>query len=161
MKARSLLTTAAALLLGGCDLAPNYEPPTVALSSRFKEAPGPSDGALDATGLWWRSFNDRTLNDLEDQVDAANPDLAAALAAYDQAHAFAAAAESGLYPQVDFAGALSYNRQSNNRPLRSKGQPDFYGANQIDAQVVSYEIDFWGRVRDLVKAAKADAEASA
>ncbi len=161
MKARSLLASAAALLVGGCDLAPDYQPPAVALSAHYKERPAPSDGVLDATGLWWRSFNDRKLDDLEAQVDAANPDLAAAVAAYDQAHAFAAAAESGLYPQVDFAGELSYNRQSDNRPLRSKGQPDFYGSNQIDAQVVSYEVDFWGRVRDLIKAAKADAEASA
>jgi len=161
MKVGSLLAASAALLVGGCDLAPNYEPPAVALSAHFKEAPEPSDGVLDSTGLWWRSFNDRTLDNLEDRVDAANPDLAAAVAAYDLAHAFAAVAESGLYPQVNFAGLLTYNRQSDNRPLRSKGQPDFYGSNQIDAQVASYEVDFWGRVRNLVKAAKADAQASA
>ena len=161
MKARSLLAASAALLLGGCDLAPNYTPPTLALSARFKEAPAASDGVLDATGFWWRSFNDRTLDDLQDQVDAANPNLAAALAANDQARAFAAAALAGLYPEVDAGSSLSYNKQSNNRPLRSKDQPTYYGANQLGAQVASYEVDIWGRVRDLIKAANADAEASA
>jgi NodT family efflux transporter outer membrane factor (OMF) lipoprotein len=161
MKARWLLATCAALLVAGCDLAPNYEPPTVALSSQFKEAPAPGETALEATGLWWRSFNDQTLDDLEAQVEAANPDLAAALAANDQARAFAAAAQSGLYPEVDALGTVTTNKQSANRPLRSKNQPTYYGANQIDAQVTSYEIDFWGRVRDLIKAANADAAASA
>lgn len=161
MKARSLVATCAALFLGGCDLAPNYEPPTVALTARFKEAPAASEAPLDASGLWWRSFSDRKLDDLEAQVDAANPDLAAALAANDRARAFAAAAQAGLYPEVDAGSSLSYNKQSNNRPLRSKNQPTYYGANQLGAEVASYEVDFWGRVRDLVKAANADAQASA
>ena len=127
-----------------------------------RKRPPPSDGVLDATGLWWRSFNDRTLDDLEAQVDAANPDLAAALAAYDQARAFAAAAQAGLYPEVDSPGRASPTT-SNPTTARfvRRDQPTYYGANQLDAQVVSYEVDFWGRVRDLIKAANADAEASA
>jgi NodT family efflux transporter outer membrane factor (OMF) lipoprotein len=161
MKAQALLAASAALLIGGCDLAPIYAPPTVALSARYKEAPAPGDAALAPSGQWWRSFKDRTLDDFEDQVEAANPDLAAALAANDRARAYAAAAQAGLYPEIDGAGAFSYNKQSNNRPLRSANQPTYFGANQIGVQVASYEIDFWGRVRGLVKAANAEAQASA
>ncbi len=158
MKLRCLLAASAALLIGGCDLAPDYKPSSLALSAQFKDEQGPGGSGL--SGLWWRSFHDRTLDDLEDQIEVANPDLAAALAANDRAQAFAAAAESGLYPELDAGGSLSYNRQSNNRPLRSPNQPTYYGANQIQAQVASYEVDFWGRVRDLIKEAKADAQAS-
>lgn len=161
MKAQALLAASTALLIGGCDLAPIYAPPTVALSASYKEAPAPGDVALDPSGQWWRSFKDRALDDLETQIEAANPDLAAALAANDRARAYAAAAQAGLYPEIDAAGAFSYNKQSNNRPLRSASQPTYYGANQIGVQVASYEVDFWGRVRDLVKAANAQAEASA
>jgi NodT family efflux transporter outer membrane factor (OMF) lipoprotein len=161
MKARCLLAASAALLIGGCDLAPKFQVPAVALSARYKEAPGPGDAALDPNGQWWRTFRDRKLDGLEAEVDVANPDLAAALAANDRARAYASAAEAGLYPEVDAAGELSYNKQSNNRPLRSANQPTYYGANQIGAQVASYEVDFWGRVRDLVKAANAQALASA
>ncbi len=161
MKAQSLLAASAALLIGGCDLAPNYAPPTIALASRFKEAPAPGDRELDSSGLWWRNFNDRQLNELEAEVDVANPDLAAALAAYDRARAFAAAAQAGLYPEIDAASSLSYNRQSNNRPLRSANQPTYYGNNQLYGQVASYEVDFWGRVRDLIKQANAGAQAVA
>ena len=161
MKMTAVLAASAALLIGGCDFAPKYQTPAVALSARYKEAPAPGDVALDPGGQWWRSFRDRTLDDLEAEVEIANPDLAAALAANDRARAYAAEAESGLYPEIDAGGSLSYNRQSNNRPLRSANQPTYYGANQIGAQVASYEADFWGRVRDLVKAANAEAQASA
>ncbi|MBU6463264.1 MAG: TolC family protein [Bradyrhizobium sp.] len=77
------------------------------------------------------------------------------------AYAYAAATQAGLYPEVDAGGRLSYNKQSNNRRLRSGSHSTYYGDNQIAAQVASYEIDFWERVRDLVKAANAVALASA
>ena len=62
---------------------------------------------LPANGMWWLSFNDRTLDDLQSQVDAANPDLAAAVAANDEAVARANAALSGAYPQINGVPSLS------------------------------------------------------
>ena len=110
--------------------------------------------------MWWLTFNDRTLNDLQAQVDAANPDLAAAVAANDEAVARANAALSASYPQVDANPHFLANKQSANRPLRSAGQPTYFGDNLLGAQV-AYEVDIWGRVRDLVHSANATAEASA
>ena len=148
-----------ALALGGCNFAPRYAAPAMSLPAKFKDAPA---GGVDLSENepWWLSFKDRTLDDLEAQVDVANPDLAAAVAANDVATARAAQAAAGLLPQIDATGQITANRQSANRPLRSKGQPDYYGNNILGGQV-SYEIDIWGRVRDLVKAADLTAEASA
>ena len=67
---------------------------------------------------------------------------------------------SGLFPQVDAIGHVTANKQSNNRPLRSANQPTYYGDNLIGAQA-SYEVDIWGRVRDIAASANATAEASA
>jgi NodT family efflux transporter outer membrane factor (OMF) lipoprotein len=130
--------------------------PSPALPSQFSDAG--AGGSAPGT-MWWRSFRDATLDRLEADVDAANPDLAAALASYQAARANAEAATSGLFPEVDFNGGLSYNKQSANRPLRSKSQPTYYGANQVEAGVAAYEVDVWGRVSDLVKAADANAQA--
>ncbi len=158
MRLRIGLAAAAALSLAGCDFAPKYAPPATELPSQFKDATG-AGGALPANGDWWTAFRDRTLDNLEAQVDAANPDIAAAVAAYDRSRALFAAAVAGSLPEVDAAGVISSNKQSANRPLRSANQPTYFGANQIDAQV-SYEVDVWGRVRDLVKAASANSQAA-
>jgi NodT family efflux transporter outer membrane factor (OMF) lipoprotein len=160
MRLRVWLGLSTTLALAGCDLAPNYQPPVVSLPSQFTDASGASGGVLEPSGDWWRNLHDRELDRLEDQVDAANPDLAAALADYESSMARADAALSGLYPEVDAASSLSTNKQSDDRPLRSKDQPTYYGNNQLYGGVVSYEVDIWGRVGDIVKATNADAEAS-
>ena len=159
MKWRPWLAAPIALALGGCDFAPRYAPPSVATPSKFKDETA-GGGTLPASGEWWLSFHDRTLDELQAQVDAANPDLAAAVAANDAAVARANAALSAAYPQVDAVPHFLANKQSANRPLRSANQPTYYGDNLIGAQT-SYEIDIWGRVRDLVDSANANAEASA
>ena len=80
MKSRIWLSASIALALGGCDFAPRYAPPSVSLPQKFKDEPA-GGVELPGTETWWRSFNDRTFDDLQAQVDAANPDLAAAVAA--------------------------------------------------------------------------------
>ena len=159
MKLPLWLIASTAMALGGCDLAPRYAPPSMSLPAKFKDAPA-GGAELPPDEAWWRSFKDRTLDDLEAQVDAANPTLAAAIAANDAAAQRALQAAAGLLPQIDATGQVTANRQSNNRPTRGANQPDFYGNNILGGQV-SYEIDIWGRVRALVKAANLTAEASA
>ena len=159
MKSRAWLAAPIAFALGGCDFAPRYAPPSVSLPSEFKDETA-GGGALPASGMWWLSFDDRTLDDLQSQVDAANPDLAAAVAANDAAVARARATLSGAYPQIDAVPPFLANKQSFNRPLRSASQPIYYGDNALAVQT-AYEIDIWGRVRDLVHSANATAEASA
>ncbi|WP_170153397.1 efflux transporter outer membrane subunit [Roseiarcus fermentans] len=149
---------AIALALGGCAFAPRYALPTPSLSAKFKDATA-EGAALPADEDWWRSFNDATLDNLQAQVDAANPDLAAAIASNAAQQARAEAALSGLLPNVDAVGHVTANRQSNNRPLRSANQPTYYGDNLIGAKA-SYEVDIWGRVRDIASSANATAEAA-
>lgn len=154
---------AVAVTLAGCSLAPAYKVPVVEVPESYKEA-GPWQPAAPADqrdrGDWWRDYGDATLDDLETRVDAANPDLAAAVARYAQARAYSAETRAGLFPQVDAAAEATHNRQSDNRPLRSASQPDQYKDNLIGAQL-SYELDLWGRVRNLVAAGEATAQASA
>ncbi|MDE2578097.1 MAG: efflux transporter outer membrane subunit [Hyphomicrobiales bacterium] len=158
MKKPVFLAVAVSLTLGGCDLAPAYSPPALETPAHFKNASGLVHGQLGKN--WWRAFRDAQLDRLEDDVDAANPDLAAALAAYDSARAFVGVAESGLFPQFEFQGAFSANKQSAHRPLRSSSQPNHYGANQMMG-AVSYEIDLWGRVRNRIASAQATSQADA
>ena len=162
-RARLLALAGGTWCLAACDLAPHYQPPVITIPASFKEA-GPWQQARPADreprGPWWEAFDDRILNGLETQIDAANPDLTAADAAYAQARALAAQAEASLVPWITAGGSLSANKQSADRPLRSASQPTFYGANTLSAQA-SYELDLWGSVRNAVASGKAQAQASA
>lgn len=163
MRARSFLLLAlAGAALAGCNLAPPYEKPAIATPATFKEQ-GPWTQATPADAVdragWWRMFDDPVLNGLETRIESANPTLAEAVARYDQARAFAAEAAAYQYPRLGANLSASRNRQSDNRPLRGSNQPDFYGADTLGAGA-DYEIDFWGRLRNLAAAGKAEAQAS-
>lgn len=149
--------------LAGCSLAPPYRVPTIAAPATFKEQgpwtqATPSD-AIDRGG-WWRIYRDAALDQLESRIEGSNPTLAETIARYDQARAFAAEANASLYPQIGGGVSVTRNRQSDNRPLRGAHEPDFYGANTLSG-TIDYEIDFWGRLRNLAAAGKAEATASA
>ncbi|HZP66588.1 MAG TPA: efflux transporter outer membrane subunit [Rudaea sp.] len=151
------------VLLAGCSLAPPYQKPEIKTPDTYKEGgpwqeAAPSDAM--ARGDWWRDFGDTTLDELETRIPAANPDLAVAVANYAGARAFVAEARGSLYPELDAQAYATHNRQSDTRPLRSSSQPSEYRDDYLGAQL-SYELDLWGRMRNLVAAGEASAQASA
>ena len=154
---------AASLALAGCDLAPPYVAPTIQAPPAYKEAGAwataePGDAL--PRGAWWSSFQDPVLDRLEAQVPVANPTLKAALATYDQARALAAQARAAYLPTISGFESDSYNRQSQERLFRGNNQPNEEANNVLGAQV-SYEVDLWGRVRNLVRSGEAVAQATA
>jgi NodT family efflux transporter outer membrane factor (OMF) lipoprotein len=110
-------------------------------------------------GSWWTLFGDPKLNELEANIDAGNPTLAAALASYERARGFVGESESGLFPTFSVGGYANHDRQSDLRPLRGKGQPNEYLDNLIDVQA-KYEVDLWDRVANTIKASRQAAQAS-
>lgn len=163
LKRRWLALALASLALGGCSLAPIYHAPTVTITDdAWKDSPWHPAQPADQLprGAWWTVYSDTTLSGLEEKIDAANPNLASALARYDQATAYTDQLRSGLFPSVDAGTSFTQNRQSDNRPLRGANQPNVYQANTV-AVSANYELDLWGRVRNLVSAGQANAQASA
>ena len=162
MKSLRRLTPAVSLavLLAGCNFAPDYEKPKVAEAPAYKEdgdwkTAQPADAA--PRGDWWSRFGDSRLNDLERRLDTSSPTLAQALAAHDQALAAAGIAEAAELPNVGYdAGAQRLQRSRNNA---LKTSPNLY--NDFSGQLnFSWEIDLWGRVRNLVSGARDRAQAS-
>ena len=165
MKPGFKLWAAAALAscLGGCSLAPTYHEPVVEVKGdAWKDSPWQPAQPAEALprGAWWQVYHDPALDGLESQIEQANPNLASALARYDQAAAYLNQLRSGLYPSIDAAATLTQNRQSEDRPLRGSNQPNVYAANTIGVGT-NYELDLWGRVRNQVESGKAAAQASA
>lgn len=148
-------------LLAGCSMAPDYHPPQTAVPQTFKEVAGwtaaqPMDAAT--RGAWWEGFNDPILNDLETRAEQASPTIAAALARYDQARAAARVDASGLFPQINAGADASRQRVSGTR-FNGNGNAVTYDNFSVGGSL-DYEVDLWGRIRNSVKASRADAQAS-
>lgn len=161
---RAFCVTALAAL-SGCDLAPVYRQPDLILPAAYQGSgpfvvAQPQDQSL--RGPWWRMFGDPVLDRLEDQLDAANPNLQAAQETYTQARDLAGEARAGLYPQLAANADLSQNKESNNHLFRSSTStsPTEATSNEINA-TASWEPDFWSSIRNQTKIRKEQAQQTA
>jgi NodT family efflux transporter outer membrane factor (OMF) lipoprotein len=151
------------LLLGACSLAPPLKTPEVPTAQAYKEY-GPWTDAQPADGLprdsWWTLYDSPELDQLEKQLIAGNPTLAAALASYAAAKALSDQARAGLFPTLTANASVSRARESENAPLIGPTTPRYYNDDILGGSV-SYELDLWGRIRNEVVAGSANAAASA
>src|SRR5271168_3881144 len=151
------------LLLGACSLAPPLKTPDIPTADAYKEM-GPWTQAQPADRLprdsWWALYGNTELDELQKQLIAGNPTLAAAFANYAQARALADQARAGLFPTLGLNASVGRSRESVNAPLRGPTTPTYYDTNTLGG-TVSYELDLWGQIRNEVAAGEANAAASA
>src|SRR5271167_1039831 len=165
IKVRSKPWSGAALtlLLGACSLAPPLKTPDIPTADAYKEM-GPWTQAQPADRLprdsWWALYGNTELDELEKNLIAGNPTLAAAFANYAQARALADQARAGLFPTLGLSADVTRNRYSVNAPLRLPTAPAYYNSNSIGGSV-SYELDLWGQIHNEVAAGAANAAAAA
>jgi NodT family efflux transporter outer membrane factor (OMF) lipoprotein len=152
---------ASVVALSACSLAPQYQVPPTPIAAQYKTV-GPWTSAQPADQIdrngWWKMYGDAQLDDLETRLIANNTDLRAAYAHYEQAQAFVAQVQSGLYPTISASAVPLRERQSDTAPLRGTGPTDYNSATL--GVSVKYDLDLWGRVRDSVAAGKDEAQAS-
>jgi NodT family efflux transporter outer membrane factor (OMF) lipoprotein len=151
---------------------PNYRRPSTPTSPAYKEAEGwapaqPSDAADRKD--WWTVFGDQTLDDLETRVETSNQTLAAAEAAYRQAHALVAEDQAALWPTVTANGSATVSGGGSNSAGSgasggANGTPGAGGATRTLYRVslgATWAPDIWGSVRRTIRSAKASAQGSA
>jgi len=164
MNGTKLLSGLCTLWLTACTLAPKYQVPFMPISPHYKEG-GPwilvkSPHLLNEKNRdWWELFQDRTLDQLEQQVTCGNQNLKVALARYQEALADAQAARSALYPTI--TGLGNAVRQKNSTTVANiAAQPQSTYNNYLLGGSLTYIIDAWGRVRNTVIASQDNARAS-
>lgn len=164
---RAGVSLAAMLALGGCSLAPDYRRPTLAMTPAFKELPAgwraAEPQAHAPVDNWWRAIGDPVLNALQDRLERGSPTLAAAVARYDQARATLGQLRAQSVPEIDFGTSVSAQRQSAYRPIPMGAQtpePLRYNDVRLGPSLL-FELDVFGRVRNSIRAGRANAEASA
>ncbi|MFZ0021038.1 MAG: TolC family protein, partial [Acetobacteraceae bacterium] len=143
-----------ALVLGACDLGPEYQRPEVEMPVQFR--------ATEATGAaawpsddWWRGFDSAELNALIEQARAQNFDIAAAIARVIQADAQVRIAGAPMLPTTNVTGNASWQHSgiSSSGSRGSTTGTTFVsrsgGSRTIDTHFydvglnVAYEVDFW------------------
>jgi multidrug efflux system outer membrane protein len=107
---------------------------------------------------WWTTFGDTALTTVVDTALAANLDLASARARLKELSAQFRIARAPLFPSVNANGQATYQNQPANTGIGGaigggRG-PDRFEFTDYQASLgVSYELDFWGRLRSQRKAA--------
>ncbi len=156
-QATRAFATALALTLGACSIFPGYKAPTLDIPPtwRDEQAQSPTWPTKD----WWQGFGSPELDSLIAQAESGNLDLAAAVARVREADAQTRIAGAALLPAIDLGGAASRIRQPSISTLGTGASGKTY--TLYDAQIsASYEIDFWGKNKAFLEAAKATAQAS-
>lgn len=114
---------------------------------------------------WWIAFDDPVLDQLLQKALADNLDLAEAVARLRAAEAQARVSKSGLFPQVNLSGSANYS----DTPTGGSAIGNVAGGliNRFRTETYSpslgfsYELDFWGKLRNQARAGRADAFAAA
>jgi len=164
-----VLLAVAGLFMAGCAVGPDYKRPAATATT-----PGAYAGATNEwkvaepqaslpKGNWWEMFGDAELNRLETSAAAANQQLKAAVAAFDQARALTDVSRAGFFPHFDFSPSATREGDSRNRPLNGKaaGKSQTFSFNTFTAPIdLTYEVDLWGRVRRSVESARSQEQAS-
>jgi len=148
----SLAILAVLALLAGCALGPDYQRPAVdtPVGYRFDTSQATNSfGDLP----WWEVFRDPALQDLIRTALTNNYDIKRAVARVEQARQQVTVARAPLFPQVGYGGDVGRGRNAMVNSMTPTG-----GATESSAQVnlnAVWEIDFWGRIRRLTEAARA------
>jgi multidrug efflux system outer membrane protein len=143
-----------ALSLAGCvNLAPKYERPAAPVATAFPTVEGsvssgnPVANEAPAAMAWQRFFTDARLQQLITLALANNRDLRVSVLNIEQARAAFQIQRSERFPAIN--AGLSGNRQS------TPGDAPLTSVYQAGLSVSAFELDLFGRVRNLTDAALA------
>jgi multidrug efflux system outer membrane protein len=160
MRTRALLILIAWFLVG-CTVGPNYKRPAVQVPASFRApTPLPPDQAASFADLkWFEVFQDQQLQDLVRRALEHNYDLRDAVARVEEARASLRITRSDQYPQFAAGGAVQINRLSRDgaTPIPEQLLPSQNrNFGEAALQLLSFEIDLWGRLRRATEASRAN-----
>ena len=152
----------ATVLLAGCATLPkrsDLPAPATAQSHASTRSLASAGGEWPSDG-WWKQFGDAQLDALITEGLAKATDLRVAEARFAQASALTGQAESQLLPQLNAGTEGGAIQSSDNflipKSFAPRGWPD-YGQVSLS---FNWQLDFWGRNRAALAAARSEAESA-
>lgn len=110
---------------------------------------------------WFEVFKDAELQKLVRTAMVQNYDLRAAVARINAARANLGLARSDQFPQFEASADLTTTRTSKNGPVGFAGQGGRTRSfGSVLLNLLTFELDVWGRLRQQTKAARAELRAS-
>ncbi len=137
-------------MLASCTVGPDYQRPSIDVPNNWTISYDAAATMIDTA--WWEQFNDPVLNELIATALKENLDLLAATARVDQYLGQWRTTRSEAFPQIGASGGIS-RQQETKTGFSSSSSPYNYYSGALN---VTWEIDFWGRIRRATEAAKAD-----
>jgi len=153
-------------LLAACTVGPDYVRPATETPPSFKELQGwkvaqPKDNMI--RDAWWEMYGDPQLDELEDQINISNQNIAAAEAQFREARAQVQQARAGYFPTVGISPSATRSRSSSTSVI-SGTSVSGRGVTTSDFSLpvnATWVPDVWGRIRRSVESSRASAQASA
>jgi multidrug efflux system outer membrane protein len=161
MNYRAIAILIAVGWMTGCTVGPNYHRPVVRAPQSFRaSSPLPAPQAESFADLkWWEVFKDPELQELVKTALQQNYDLRDAVARVEAARANLGITRSNQFPQVSASGAVQLTRLSRDG---SFALPSSFVSSQnrnwgeASLNLLSFEVDLWGRLRRATEAARAN-----
>ncbi|WP_415831761.1 efflux transporter outer membrane subunit [Kerstersia similis] len=149
-----MLPLALTLALGACSLAPTYERPETPTGATWKANQAGADAARSAADISWQEFFlDPQLKTLIGISLDNNRDLRMALLRVEEARAQYRIQRADQLPTIGANGQVQRSRTAEQLRAGGPDSPALSTAYQAGLAMTSYELDFFGRVRNLSEAA--------
>ena len=128
-----------------------YSRPDLAVPSQYRFSMVQTQGAADT--LWWTRFGDPALDALVAESLANNEDVRIAAARVDEYYGAKVTTRAPLFPAIGYTGSAGKEQRS--ELVYGPGSDEALSFSNAGL-AASWEIDVWGRVRNLTAAADAD-----
>lgn len=153
-----LSTLGVALVLAGCSLAPTYEQPPAPIPAKYPLVEGSeaqlvqADAEFEALG-WDQFFNDPQLKELIDIALDNNRDIRIALDRVLEAQAQFGIARSDQAPAFGISGSGEVTRLPSEMRAGGPQSPAISRTFQAGVGMTAFELDFFGRLKNLSESA--------
>jgi len=160
MKKRLISGVVIVSLLAGCTAGPKYSRPVVESPSAFRGAADPAT-ARDPDSLadlrWYEVFKDEQLQDLVRTALTNNYDLLQAVARIQAARANLGITRSDQFPSASAGVDMTTLRNSGSGQFAAPaGSSHTRTFGSVMLNLLSFEVDIWGRLRRATEAARAN-----
>jgi len=155
LKTKIAIALFAIVLISGCSISTPLEVKPPELPDKL--LPSKSNSSISAA--WWKAYNDPVLNDLIEEALKNNDDYKVAISKLWEAEALLGLKKAERYPTLNLGSSI--NRQKTSSETNQANDNNTLSTTTYQVSLgAGYEIDLWGRLKNLQNAAYSEYQAT-